>query len=72
MKDQPVCPDCKEVLVKSKIENEEGDWLIAWLCGCKVNVERKPDGNGKWYLYLDGVQVRELTDKEAAREIWAA
>lgn len=66
----PICPECKETMVKAKEENSEGDWDVRWLCGCTVNVERKPNEEGKWWLFLDGEATRELTDGEAAHEIW--
>ena len=61
-----ICPDCKEQMVKAKEENQEGDWGVRWLCGCKVKVEHKII-DGKHHLYVDGQHIRELTDKE----IWA-
>ena len=30
-----VCPYCNEELVRTHIQNEEGDWYMGWLCGCK-------------------------------------
>ena len=32
--ERPVCPYCKEVMVKGHIEMEDGKWMDAWLCGC--------------------------------------
>jgi len=29
------CPVCKEVMVRTHYQNEEGDWFICWLCGCE-------------------------------------
>lgn len=70
MKNRPTCPNCKETMVKAKEENSEDDWGVRWLCGCVFEVERKPIENGKWWLFLDNEKTRELTDDEAANEIW--
>lgn len=33
---KPTCPDCREVMVKSWIECEDGSgFYCGWLCGCK-------------------------------------
>jgi len=69
MTSKPICPDCNEEMVKAKEENQEREWGVRWLCGCKINVERKTI-SGKWWLFLDGEKMRELTDDEAAKEIW--
>lgn len=29
------CIHCKEQLVKANWQNEEGDWMIVWLCACE-------------------------------------
>mgnify|MGYP001072947732 CR=1 FL=1 len=29
------CPYCNEVMVRTHYQNEEGDWFVCWLCGCK-------------------------------------
>jgi hypothetical protein len=34
-----VCPYCNEGMVKARLQNEEGDWFIAWLCGCSLTEE---------------------------------
>ena len=31
---EPVCPYCNEVMVKGKIEMEDGHYESVWLCGC--------------------------------------
>ena len=38
----PACPDCGEEMVKAKVQNEEGDWGYAWLCGCEVGADEIP------------------------------
>ena len=32
----PFCPDCYAPMVKSRLEDEEGNWARHWLCECKV------------------------------------
>ena len=32
----PFCPDCHASMVKTRVQNEEGDWARHWLCECKV------------------------------------
>lgn len=32
----PFCPDCYASMVKTRVQNEEGDWAAHWLCECKV------------------------------------
>ena len=32
----PFCPDCHTSMVKTRVQNEEGDWARHWLCKCKV------------------------------------
>ena len=32
----PFCPDCHATMVKTRVQNEEGDWARHWLCECKV------------------------------------
>lgn len=35
-----ICPDCKEKMVKSWIECDDGSgWYCGWLCGCKPNTK---------------------------------
>ena len=34
--ENPICPDCRAVMVKAEEQNEEGDWGVRWLCECKV------------------------------------
>lgn len=36
---RPICPDCGGVMVKAHEQNEEGDWSVRWLCGCKPNLQ---------------------------------
>ncbi len=68
----PICSDCREEMVKARHENEEGDWIVMWLCGCQAKVERKPNESGKWWLFVDTIPIRELSDGEVAYEIWEA
>jgi hypothetical protein len=42
--ENPICPDCDEVMVKAKTEDEEGSWSYVWLCGCKV----EPPSRQQW------------------------
>ena len=32
----PVCPDCKIEMVKTRVYNDEGDWVWHWFCECRV------------------------------------
>ena len=32
-----ICPDCGAPIKKANVQNEEGDWSVHWLCGCKVD-----------------------------------
>ena len=32
----PVCPDCHALMVKTRVQDEEGNWARHWLCECKV------------------------------------
>ena len=32
----PFCPYCLTTMVKTRVQNEEGDWARHWLCECKV------------------------------------
>ena len=36
---RPAWPDCSEVMVKAHEQNEEGDWGVRWLCGCKPSLQ---------------------------------
>ena len=35
----PHCPYCREEMVRAHEQNEEGEWCIRWLCGCKPDLE---------------------------------
>ena len=37
--ERPICPYCGEVMVKGRIEMEDGEWLVVWLCGCVAEDE---------------------------------
>ena len=32
---RPYCPDCGEVMVKTRVEIDDGQWIHGWLCGCR-------------------------------------
>lgn len=34
----PICPYCKDDMVKAVIQTDEGDWYVAWLCACKPSL----------------------------------
>jgi len=36
---RPICPLCEEEMVRCHYQNEEGDWFVCWLCGCKPEAE---------------------------------
>jgi hypothetical protein len=37
---RPICPDCKQVMVKTHIELEDGSgWFTGWACECKYEGE---------------------------------
>lgn len=50
--ERPICPYCKEVMVRGRIEMESGEWLHVWLCGCVGEDENTevPDADS----HLDG------------------
>lgn len=35
------CPMCKETMVPSRTETEEGDWIFGWLCGCNEAIRNQ-------------------------------
>jgi hypothetical protein len=35
------CPLCKETMVPSRIEDEEGGWTYCWLCGCNEETRKQ-------------------------------
>jgi hypothetical protein len=37
---RPICPDCKQVMVKTHIELEDGSgWFTGWACECEYEGE---------------------------------
>jgi hypothetical protein len=32
---------CKETMVPSRTETEEGDWIFGWLCGCNEEIRKR-------------------------------
>ena len=41
-----ICPDCKELMIKVALQNEEADWLVYWKCGCELNKDLPIDEAG--------------------------
>jgi len=39
-KAEPICPDCGETMVKAYEQNEDGEWGVRWLCGCRPSPEK--------------------------------
>jgi len=35
--DYPVCPYCHQAMVRAHEQNEEGEWTVRWVCGCRVD-----------------------------------
>ena len=40
------CPDCKGLMIKMAVQNEESDWLVFWGCDCKLNNDLPIDQAG--------------------------
>ena len=32
---EPVCPRCKEQMVRTHYQDADGHWFVCWLCGCE-------------------------------------
>jgi len=39
--DVPVCPVCKEPMVRAHFEIDGGVWLPVWLCNCPVSYTKE-------------------------------
>jgi hypothetical protein len=47
-----ICRDCGEIMIKSAIQNEEGDWRVAWLCDCEMPKDVAIDSFGDYGIQL--------------------
>ena len=54
------CNNCSEEMVKAWFETPEGDWVMAWLCGCQKQMQQvtvritKAQKPAYWYAGLEG------------------
>lgn len=60
---RPVCPDCKQTMVKMAHQNEEGDWIVSWGCECSIPKDYPIDKFGELGIELTvhSARVCELT-----------